>query len=746
MSDSSTTIVPIQAPLSGPVTRGSWIIRDLVDGPTLYSGKKLRYYVLLPHGHDKTKFRYPVMVRLHANAQGNRAYRGDDALPSASSADAWYNNPEWRTNWPFIVLLPAADQTGDSSGETQNFGGWKQLKSPNELAVVMMTRQAIEEFGGDPDCITVIGNSLGGHGSWALALDANAWTGTLDKLFTGAVPMAGCPARNGFGVGPTAAQFAAIDPMPIFAVHGAGDRTSQSYWDVGVWNHYAGSVPTVSGPSGAQAGDSNFRLLYDPGLGHDVWDTYCPLPRGRPIYDWMWKARLSSQPPVVVTPPPVVIPPDPSKPPSADGTVVKAGEITAIIDTVGNAWTITELAQVALNGLADASTKNVTQIAWFASAFWQCNQLGAWYVRTAAGGWKSGSNPFAPPPPVVVPGTGFSVKSGLIIAPDGSVFIARGMNVYLESMEEVAANLDRLFPGTNMLRLVFRYAWDTSERTVNFIKQMTARRIVVMLDDHVMGNSKPVPTGATLASQMAWFRTHATTFRDNPYVWYEAQNEPTTGNDFPALSQHDRDTYDAVRGTGNPHMVVLLPPCGGNKGIVGAQGRGYDGSRLNLALYADMVNVTLDLHSYPFMSGYSTDPAVVRAALFGSVAAASGILAAQSIRTADGIPPLIIGEFGDSTVGKTIDTGGSQCVAAVLASGYGFLAFSWCMSNSLAGDVLTTRTNPPQLTPYGRQVAAAIAAGGTPPPPALTLADIIEKVDTLADGLDVIRDALKAIG
>jgi hypothetical protein len=72
--------------------------------------------------------------------------------------------------------------------------------------------------------------------------------------------------------------------------------------------------------------------------------------------------------------------------------------------------------------------------------------------------------------------------------------------------------------------------------------------------------------------------------------------------------------------------------------------------------------------------------------------------------------PVIIGEFGDSTAGQTRDAGGLQNVAAVMASGYGFLAFSWSNSGIGAADRLTqgSGSSVALTSPYGQQVAAGI--------------------------------------
>jgi hypothetical protein len=100
-------------------------------------------------------------------------------------------------------------------------------------------------------------------------------------------------------------------------------------------------------------------------------------------------------PPPVITPPdttpPVVTPPDTIPPvvappvggtPSANDTVVLAGSTDAITDASGNLWTITGGAQIAVNGVTDAVTAEVTRLAYVDGTIWQENTAGNWYGET----------------------------------------------------------------------------------------------------------------------------------------------------------------------------------------------------------------------------------------------------------------------------------------------------------------------------------------------------------------------------
>ena len=108
--------------------------------------------------------------------------------------------------------------------------------------------------------------------------------------------------------------------------------------------------------------------------------------------------------------PPVMTAPTPS----ANDTVI-SGATGAIIDAGGNKWTITGGGQVAFNGVADAATANVAQLAYVNGTIWQENSSKLWWGETqnndswapAAGTATSPlpSNP-TPPPATGVIGSG----------------------------------------------------------------------------------------------------------------------------------------------------------------------------------------------------------------------------------------------------------------------------------------------------------------------------------------------------
>jgi hypothetical protein len=271
----------IQPPLNG-ATPGTW-----QQGDVQTSSMRMHFNYLLPYGYSPAHS-YPVLVWEHENDMGDSYYDGGDPFGLAGYVDGWFNTSAFRTKYPAIIVLPYADQRSDPGGETSNFGGWTQPgdHGPNEDAVVAVVEQIESSFSVYPRKIYVTGASLGGIGSWALMLDYNAINGPFGHVFAAGLPMAGVIERYGFGVDPPQAVIDQMRNVPVFAVHGSGDGTSQPNWDRAMWHDYGGG--NFPGNPGAGAPNGAFHYLEDPGLGHDVWDTYAGLPNGAPLYDWMF--------------------------------------------------------------------------------------------------------------------------------------------------------------------------------------------------------------------------------------------------------------------------------------------------------------------------------------------------------------------------------------------------------------------------------------------------------------------------
>ena len=255
-------------------------------------------YLLLNYTGTGTKS--PLLVYEHENTEGSGCYVGGSCTqlsqPLASGGAGpqdWYNNAGFQARYcanGCIIVMPYADQNSDLSGQTSNFGGYGDTpgSQPNELGVAALIHYFLNNFNADPNRIYVTGDSLGGIGSWAMALDYNYLTGSVEKLVTATMPFAGNISR---GSGLTNSQTAQVTGGGfIFAINGTGDTTSSNpvNWTSPLWQAITGNTNFPGPPAGGVAGSSPYHYLLDTTLGHDVWDTYRPLPTGQPMLDMLF--------------------------------------------------------------------------------------------------------------------------------------------------------------------------------------------------------------------------------------------------------------------------------------------------------------------------------------------------------------------------------------------------------------------------------------------------------------------------
>jgi hypothetical protein len=296
----------------------------------------------------------------------------------------------------------------------------------------------------------------------------------------------------------------------------------------------------------------------------------------------------------------------------------------------------------------------------------------------------------------------FSTLNGQIIGPNGEPFIARGIDITDFELSSAITGptvdpLLGLFPGLNFIRLaVTNYAGDSLSSLEQEINWATSKGVVVEVEDH----NYPTPlSGSSLTSVEGFYSSLASAFNNDPYVWFGTQNEPDSGNpnDESAVTNEQVGIYNAVRSVGNTSPILI--------DAVGA----YSTTGLSPSTYASMTNIIWDAHYYDWLSGYSSNQPTVTAALNNEVSSL------QSFATgANGTIPVIIGEYGNSTNGSSIDPGWQQVVAAVDASGRGSAAWTWYFPDA-TGDELTDGNG--HLTAYGQLVANYINSAPPPPPP-----------------------------
>jgi hypothetical protein len=390
--------------------------------------------------------------------------------------------------------------------------------------------------------------------------------------------------------------------------------------------------------------------------------------------------------------------------PTPDGTYITKVSDPAIVDDVGNHYTLVQgsaaqALQIAKNGVTDTVTQHVVTLGIEKRKAIQKNTEGNWYQdnnntsKTNTCAWQQTSDPHAPPIPA---GSMFKIANGKFHRPDGTEFKPTGTNVWWMSITKdstgwnqgdqvisdwnTGAPLLQCFDKVNMVRLLcFTYDWPTDEQLKPWIDFFTSKKIITLIDPHdYSGGSNWVYNYAdgTLQSAIAFLSRVATTNKNNPYVWYQTENEPGTPNRDEILG-----LYHAVRDTGNPHPI-----------LIGWVTWGYD-YRVDRDVTAGMTNVGIDVHYYDGTganSGNIQDHFNAIHNMFNSVRS-------NLAQSADGEIPIGIYEFGDACCGH-LDAHGQVAVQAVCESPdvRGWASFNWTTDGNYAWghDILNQRQNP----------------------------------------------------
>lgn len=252
---SSSNGPPLVQPPIANAAPGSWQAGD-ING--------MSYQALFPHGYTKTKS-YPLLVFLH---------QLDNASQIPQQIDPWFNDVQFRTEFPAIVVAPQCDQSADPSGQTINWGGVSNDTQPCQENTLALVDRFVKNESVYTDKIYVTGDSMGGIGSWDLMIKYNTKAPTVRPLFAASLILAGATYSWGYP-NPNASVVTALKNVPLWAIHGANDDQVPTAWDQ---NMYAAQ----------QAQGGIMKLTLVPNQGHDVWDDAYPMPGSRQIWTWLF--------------------------------------------------------------------------------------------------------------------------------------------------------------------------------------------------------------------------------------------------------------------------------------------------------------------------------------------------------------------------------------------------------------------------------------------------------------------------
>ena len=249
------TKVPVALLLSSLVlTLGPPPAQDVVDGFVARSfkganGVTVPYRLFVPE--RQTGGSLPAIVYLHGAAGA-----GTDNLKQITGGNTLgthvWTTKETQARYPAFVIAPQAAE-GERWSTTTS-----QLAPYASLAVELLTNLS-KELSIDADRVYLIGQSLGGYGTWDLV-------SKRPELFAAAVPLCG---------GGDPARAAAARHVPIWAFHGAVDQT----------------VPVVRSRemvAALRTAGSTVKYTEYPNVGHNVWTVAFAE---RELPDWLFAQR-----------------------------------------------------------------------------------------------------------------------------------------------------------------------------------------------------------------------------------------------------------------------------------------------------------------------------------------------------------------------------------------------------------------------------------------------------------------------
>jgi predicted peptidase len=254
-----TAVLSMMAALSCSDATGAagppgFVARTVADAGTTYG-----YRVFVPTSYDATHA-WPVILYLHGSGE-----TGTDNVKQIETGLGAYVS-QHRDDFPAIVVFPQAPR------ETQ----WNGRMARVAFEALDAT---MRQYNIDPARVYLTGISLGGFGTWELALEQPRRFAALMPIASGLrapCPQGNCPLLV------TAIPATTPDPYMYTAQHLSG---------VPIWVFHGSADPNVP-VSGARQLVADLRSLGAPvkyteyaGAGHDVWDMTYADPA---VWEWMF--------------------------------------------------------------------------------------------------------------------------------------------------------------------------------------------------------------------------------------------------------------------------------------------------------------------------------------------------------------------------------------------------------------------------------------------------------------------------
>jgi predicted peptidase len=260
MCRSLATILLLAGSVLSMVTRNANAEQDFGVGEIEFTGgkyekEKFTYLILSPLKIEEGK-QYPLLFFMHgAGERGNNVEKLLPHLPTQMCKE------EWLEKYPCFMVIPQC-----RDGEQWVDQNWSEkesvpiAKKPNDqmAMAIAVLEESLKKLPIDRDRVYLTGLSMGGFGSWELAM-------RRPKLFAAAAPICG---------GGDETQAARLKGIPIWAAHGDADTV--------VWPVRSRTMVEAIKEAGG-----NVKYTEYPGVGHNSWTPFYSDPQG--VIPWLFQ-------------------------------------------------------------------------------------------------------------------------------------------------------------------------------------------------------------------------------------------------------------------------------------------------------------------------------------------------------------------------------------------------------------------------------------------------------------------------
>lgn len=222
---------------------------------------RLPYRLYVPSNYDPEKD-YPVLIFLHGAGE-----RGNDNTNHMKHVIGNLFNQKNSPVLDAIVICPqcpANNQWVDTPWANGNYSVANVAQSNESKAVMELLDEIAETYSTDADRYYIMGISMGGFGTWDLAM-------RYPDKFAAAVPICG-------GADPAMAE--TLKNFPIYTAHGSADPTVP----------VAGTRAMVAALQAA--GSTVITYEEKPGMGHDIWTRFSGQTE---VLEWLFNQKLSDR-------------------------------------------------------------------------------------------------------------------------------------------------------------------------------------------------------------------------------------------------------------------------------------------------------------------------------------------------------------------------------------------------------------------------------------------------------------------